>query len=88
MRFDEKHELASCCHLEDKSDTVTSDKQMTVFFLPSSEKKPVAYQFSMYHSYLSVNTGHARIMNIHLDWILLKYCERIHVVCLCAGIIG
>jgi len=42
----------------------------------------------MYHSYLSVNTAHARIMNIHLDWILLKYYERTQVDYLCAGIIG
>lgn len=72
----------------DKSYTVTSDKQMTVFPLSSSENKPVAYQLSMYHSYLSVNTAHARIMNIHLDWILLKYYERTQVDYLCAGIIG
>jgi len=61
---------------------------MTVFFLSSSENKPVAYQFPMYHSYLSVNTAHARIMNIHLDWILFKYCKRAQVDYLCADIIG
>jgi hypothetical protein len=64
---------------------MTSDKQMTLLFLFSSQHKPVAYQFSIYHSYVSVSTAHDHLSGLHIVKIIADTHLRITLP---AGVFG